>query len=83
MDQDMKQVIRSGGHAVVSIDRPCDDEVVNRAKAEFLEMPGLHLTERQAARLWGCSPRVSEAVLLYLAGSRFLTRTRTGSFTRA
>ena len=30
------------------------EAAVRRAEAEFLEMPGLKLTEAQAARLWSC-----------------------------
>jgi hypothetical protein len=75
---------RGSEHSVsTSNEPPLDGDVLTRAKAEFLEMPGLHLTERQAARLWGCSHNVSEAVLIHLTGSRFLMRTRNGSFTRA
>ncbi len=56
-----------------------DCEVLTRAMAEFLEMPGLHLTERQAARLWGCcSHSISEAVLTHLARQPLLIRTRNG-----
>ena len=29
------------------------DEVIRRVQGEFLEMPGLRLTEPQARRLWG------------------------------
>jgi hypothetical protein len=32
-------------------DRRVDLDVLRRARAEFDEMPGLHLTEQQAARL--------------------------------
>lgn len=58
------------------------DIILNRAKAEFLEMPGLQLTEAQAARLWSCGAEVSFAVLQSLTQSRFLMRGRNGRFTR-
>ena len=59
------------------------DEAVRRAEAEFREMPGLKLTQAQAARLWSCDIQLADAVLLQLAESLFLVRTRSGSFCRA
>jgi len=59
------------------------DTAVRRAQAEFLEMPGLTLTEAQAARLWSCDAQLAMTVLSRLLASRFLVRTRTGSFCRA
>jgi hypothetical protein len=58
------------------------EAAVRRAEAEFLEMPGLKLTEAQAARLWSCDADVAGAVLTGLTESLFLTRTRTGAFCR-
>jgi hypothetical protein len=58
------------------------EAAVRRAEAEFLEMPGLKLTEAQAARLWSCDADVAGAVLTRLTESLFLTRTRTGAFCR-
>ena len=67
-----------------------DDEPVEafatalrRAPAEVLEMPGLQLTEAQAARLWSFDSALCSAVLTTLVESRFLVRTRNASFTRA
>jgi hypothetical protein len=54
-----------------------------RVRAEFLEMPGLQLTEAQAARLWSCDSATCSAVLSSLVESRFLVRTRNASFARA
>jgi hypothetical protein len=59
------------------------EAAVRRAEAEFLEMPGLKLTEAQAARLWSCEADVAVAVLTRLTESLFLTRTRSGAFRRA
>ena len=59
------------------------EAAVRRAEAEFLEMPGLKLTEAQAARLWSCDADVAVAVLTRLTESLFLTRTRSGAFCRA
>ena len=56
---------------------------LRRAQAEFLEMPGLQLTEAQAARLWSFDSALCTAVLSSLVESRFLIRTRNSSFARA
>jgi len=56
---------------------------LRRAQAEFLEMPGLQLTEAQAARLWSFDSALCTAVLTTLVESRFLVRTRNASFARA
>ena len=45
---------------------------VRRARAEFLEMPGLKLTAAQAARLWSVDSAVCGKVLSVLVESRFL-----------
>jgi hypothetical protein len=59
------------------------DAAVRRAEAEFREMPGLKLTQAQAARLWSCDVQLADAVLFRLAEALFLVRTRSGSFCRA
>jgi len=56
---------------------------LRRAQAEFLEMPGLQLTEAQAARRWSFDSALCSAVLSALVESRFLIRTRNASFSRA
>jgi hypothetical protein len=56
---------------------------VSRARAEYLEMPGLKLTSAQAARLWTLDSDTCEAVLTTLVGERFLVRTPNASFVRA
>jgi len=49
---------------------------LRRAQAEFREMPGLKLTEAQAARLLSFDSALCSAVLATLVHQRFLTRTR-------
>ena len=46
--------------------------VVERVRGEFNEMPGLRLTPKQAARLWGLDPAACEEVLERLIESSFL-----------
>jgi hypothetical protein len=69
---------------------PSDDELADvfafalrRAQAEFVEMPGLQLTEAQAARLWSFDSALCSAVLSALVKSGFLVRTRSAAFVRA
>ena len=62
---------------------PVFEIALQRAKADFLEMPGLRLTAAQACRLWTLDSRVCEAVLTELVGSQFLARVHNGSFVRA
>lgn len=58
------------------------DEVLRRVQGEFLEMPGLRLTERQARRLWGLDAASCEALLGALVDAKFLFKTRDGAFMR-
>jgi len=56
--------------------------LLERARAEFMEMPGLTLTYDQAVRLWGCHPVVCRQVLETLVETRFLVLTRRSAFAR-
>ncbi len=64
-------------------------ETLRRAYAEFQEMPGLILTEAQAARLWACDSTLCRAVLTtlvergYLVRSRSRTKSHDPAFVRA
>jgi hypothetical protein len=70
---------------VIDGDEPADAfaSALRRAQAEFLEMPGLQLTEAQAARLWSFDSALCSAVLTALVESRFLVRSRNAAFSRA
>jgi hypothetical protein len=57
-------------------------DVVCRVQSEFLEMPGLRLTEPQVRRLSGLEPSCCTAVLSVLVDSGFLTCSKDGFFTR-
>jgi len=52
-------------------------------RAEYLEIPGLHLTRSQVQRLWGLDPATCDELLGALLDARFLTRTRDGAYVRA
>jgi len=60
-----------------------DGQCLSRVRGEYMEMPGLSLTARQAQRLWGLDPKVCEAVLAALVQSGFLRRTAHGGYVRA
>ena len=62
---------------------PLLEVALQRAKADFLEMPGLQLTTAQARRLWMLDSGICDAVLAELVGARFLAHSRDGSFVRA
>jgi hypothetical protein len=53
-----------------------------RIQTEYVEMPDLKLTARQAQRLWNLSHDVWETALAVLMRKQFLVRTRDGSYVR-
>lgn len=60
---------------------PIGDAIV-RIEAEYREMPGLSLTVRQAARLWGMDRSTCELVLANLIERRVLKRAWNGTYVR-
>jgi len=58
------------------------EDVLRRVQGEFLEMPGLRLTEAQARRLWNLDTASCAALLSALVDAKFLFRTRDGAFMR-
>src|SRR5262245_12937737 len=57
--------------------------LVERIRSEFLEMPGLQLTQAQAARLWGLDQSMCANVIDVLIADTFLRRTSNGCIVRA
>ena len=57
--------------------------IVDRVRAEFVEMPGLELTLPQAVRLWGLGADDCRHVLDSLADSGFLRWTARRTVVRA
>jgi hypothetical protein len=55
---------------------------LDRVRSEYLEMPGLSLTGRQAARLWGMDTHQCEVLFDALVASGFLRRTPRGAYVR-
>ena len=66
---------------IVSSDQ-ATELLLYRIRGEFLEMPGLRLTQEQAARLWNMDAAVCAAALMRLVADRFLMRTRHGAYVR-
>jgi len=56
------------------------EALFHRIQGEFLEMPGLRLTQPQACRLWGLDRETCGTLLSHLVEAKFLTRTRDGAF---
>jgi hypothetical protein len=54
--------------------------LVNRIKAEYMELPGLQLTPWQAQRLWGLDQVQCDAILEVLVETSFLRKTRNGAY---
>jgi hypothetical protein len=55
-------------------------ELLARIRMEYLEMPDLRLTIRQARRLWNLEPTLCDELLSALVNEGFLARTHDGSF---
>lgn len=58
------------------------EQLMQRIRLEYEDLPGLCLTRWQAQRLWQLDPRQCESVLTFLVRSTFLTETRDGTFVR-
>ncbi|HEY3044262.1 MAG TPA: hypothetical protein VGJ39_09565 [Vicinamibacterales bacterium] len=58
------------------------EEVLRRVQGEFMEMPGLRLTEAQARRLWGLDEASCRILLGTLVDAKFLFQTHNGAFMR-
>jgi hypothetical protein len=56
---------------------------VGLIRAEYTEMPGLHLSKRQAQRLWNMSARTCDVIFEALEASQFLRRLPNDSYVRA
>jgi hypothetical protein len=59
---------------------PSVGPLIRRVQGEFLEMPGLCLTQAQACRLWGLEPDVCATILETLCKESFLARASSGGY---
>jgi hypothetical protein len=64
-----------------AIENFCD--WVRLIESEFAEMPGLHLSKRQAQRLWNLDSSTADIIFDALEASSFLKRTTTNMYIRA
>ena len=58
------------------------EEVLNRLRAEFLEMPGMHLKPEQVQRLCGVERGLCQTVLDSLVHANFLCVRADGHYAR-
>ena len=58
-------------------------DLLRLVRAEYREMPGLRLTQRQAQRLWNLDSTTCEGILEALESTRFLRRTSDHSYVLA
>ena len=63
------------------VENVCD--WVRVVRSEFAEMPGLHLSKRQAQRLWNLDAKSTDLIFSALEASHFLRRTANETWTRA
>jgi hypothetical protein len=56
--------------------------LVDRIRAEYIEQPGLRLTEAQACRLWRLDEPTTRYALAELTGAEFLSRSADGRYAR-
>ena len=56
---------------------------LNRLRAEFLEMPGMHLKPEQVHRLCGVERGLCQTLLDLLVDAKFLRRSTDGQYARA
>jgi hypothetical protein len=61
---------------------PGYEELLERTRMEYVEMPDMYLTRWQARRLWSLESTVCDNLLAVLVGDGFLVETRHGSFLR-
>jgi hypothetical protein len=61
---------------------PTFNALVERIRAEYIEQPGLRLTEAQASRLWRLDAPTTRDALSELTGDAFLQRSADGRYAR-
>lgn len=64
------------------MNRPADQQVLERIRAEYLEMPGLNLKADQVQRLCGVERELCKNVLDALVNANFLRRKSDGAYGR-
>jgi hypothetical protein len=64
-------------------DTPVLTEWLRLVRADYLEVPGLHLTKAEIQRMWGLDAPTCEALVCTLVESRFLRMTRRDRYGRS
>jgi hypothetical protein len=62
---------------------PAFEQLAQRIRAEYREMPGLNVTRAQARCLWALDPDVCDRVLAHLVQTGFLAYTAQHTYVRA
>ena len=57
------------------IDEPLLAVWLRRVRADYLEVPGMHLTKAEIQRMWGLDAQTCDALVCRLVESRFLRLT--------
>jgi hypothetical protein len=73
----------SGGVGRMVADDTTIEDWVRLVQAEYIEIPGLHLTKPQVQRLWGLDAATCDSLLHMLENTRFLRRTAKNAYVRA
>jgi hypothetical protein len=64
-----------------AVEQSCD--WVRLIQSEYVEMPGLHLSKRQAQRLWNLDERITDTIFSALVASNFLRQLPNDMYIRA
>ena len=64
------------------MNKPVAPQLVQRIRAEYIEMPGLTLTPEQVQRLCGVDSALCDSILRVLVESGFLSQRADGAYAR-
>jgi hypothetical protein len=59
------------------------DDWLRLVKAEYEELPDLHLTRAEVERLWGLDPPTADAILSRLVAAGVLRKTSRGGYIKS
>ena len=65
------------------IDEPLLAVWLRRVRADYLEVPGMHLTKAEIQRMWGLDAQTCDALVCRLVESRFLRLTLSNQYGRS
>jgi len=71
------------GEIETNLSQPTTIDLIRLIRAEYLEVPGQHLTKPQVRRLWHLDAVVCDELLDILVRGAFLRRTEAGAYVRA